>query len=290
MNEVLETFIVRTSYFSKLEKMSDEQLGKLFRAIFGYVLSNGEASAEFDDVLTEMAYGFITDQIGKDMKRYHQTSESRRKSALEREAKKRERKRGKTSEPQTSTSKPQTSTSKPQTSTSEPQTSTSEPQTSTSEPQTSTSVTTNEHKRHSNNNNIRLSKDNHCNNNNKDSFIKESKSTLSNAREERFEIWWNLYDKKVEREKARNEWLALSDEDQQKCIDIAPRYVKAEPDKKFRKNPLTYLIGECWNDEIIEHKRLNTNDYDRLKERRGSPAPGHTEEEYRRGNTWEACV
>ena len=262
MNEVLETFIVRTSYFSKLEKMSDEQLGKLFRAIFGYVLSNGEASVEFDDVLTEMAYGFITDQIGKDMKRYHQTSESRRKSALEREAKKRERKRGKTSEPQTSTS----------------------------EPQTSTSVTTNEHKRHSNNNNIRLSKDNHCNNNNKDSFIKESKSTLSNAREERFEIWWNLYDKKVEREKARKKWLTLSDEDQQKCINVAPHYVKAETDKKFRKNPLTYLNGACWNDEIIEHERLNTNDYDRLKERRGSPAPGHTEEEYRRGNTWEACV
>ena len=257
MDEVLETFIVRTSYFSKLEKMSDEQLGKLFRAIFSFVLSNGEATAEFDDILIEMAYGFITDQIGKDMKRYHQTSESRRKSALEREAKKRERKRGKLNEPQTSTNEPQTST--------------------------------NEHKRHSNNNNIRLSKDNHCNIN-KDSFNKESKSTLSNAREERFEIWWNAYDKKVEREKTRKKWFSLSDEDQQKCIDIAPRYVKAEPDKKFRKNPLTYLNGECWNDEIIEHEWLNMNDYDRLKERRGSPAPGHTEEEYHRGNTWEACV
>ena len=264
MDEVLETFIVRTSYFSKLEKMSDEQLGKLFRAIFGFVQSNGEATVEFDDILIEMAYGFITDQIGKDIKRYHQTSESRRKSALEREAKKRERKRGKLSEPQTSTSEPQASTSEPQTS-------------------------TNEHKRRSNNNNIRLSKDNHCNIN-KDSFNKESKSTLSNTREERFEIWWNAYDKKVEREKTKKKWFSLSDEDQQKCIDIAPRYVKAEPDKKFRKNPLTYLNGECWNDEIIEHERSNMNDYDRLKERRGSPAPGHTEEEYHRGNTWEACV
>ena len=31
-------------------------------------------------------------------------------------------------------------------------------------------------------------------------------------------------------------------------------YVDANKDVKFRKNPLTYLNGKCWNDEINNHQ------------------------------------
>lgn len=27
-------------------------------------------------------------------------------------------------------------------------------------------------------------------------------------------------------------------------------YVKSTPDKQFRKNPQTWLNGQCWNDEV----------------------------------------
>lgn len=28
-----------------------------------------------------------------------------------------------------------------------------------------------------------------------------------------------------------------------------PRYVAATPERRYRKNPLTYLNGKCWQDE-----------------------------------------
>ena len=33
-------------------------------------------------------------------------------------------------------------------------------------------------------------------------------------------------------------------------MDVVVSYVLSTPDVKFRKNPLTWLNGKCWNDEI----------------------------------------
>jgi len=37
----------------------------------------------------------------------------------------------------------------------------------------------------------------------------------------------------------------------QKCVDVISAYVASTLDVKYRKNPVTWLNQECWNDEII---------------------------------------
>jgi hypothetical protein len=66
-----------------------------------------------------------------------------------------------------------------------------------------------------------------------------------------FESWWNSYDKKVGRPKSEKKWSTLSHEEKQKCISVVKIYVESTPDKKFRKDPLTYLNGRHWEDEIL---------------------------------------
>ena len=38
------------------------------------------------------------------------------------------------------------------------------------------------------------------------------------------------------------------------ALNAVDQYVKSTPDPKFRKNPLTWLNGKCWEDEIIQPK------------------------------------
>lgn len=78
-----------------------------------------------------------------------------------------------------------------------------------------------------------------------------------------FDDWWNAYDKKCGRKKAEARWNRLPSFEKIACMKATPAYVRATPDKAYRKHPLTYLNGECWNDEIIikrsdEQQRLQS--------------------------------
>jgi hypothetical protein len=75
-----------------------------------------------------------------------------------------------------------------------------------------------------------------------------------------FENFWNSYDKKTGREKALKKWLSLSDADREAIIMAVPKYIKATPDKQFRKDPLTYLNGSHWEDELINKPDRSTPD------------------------------
>lgn len=67
-----------------------------------------------------------------------------------------------------------------------------------------------------------------------------------------FQKFWNLYDKKVgDKEKVKTKFLALKPEDKEKIFEHLPAYILSTPDKKFRKDPATYLNNKAWNDEII---------------------------------------
>lgn len=69
-----------------------------------------------------------------------------------------------------------------------------------------------------------------------------------------FEKFWNEYDKKVgEKIKVFNKWKVLPDSDKLKILEHIPKYKLSQPDKKYRKNPETYLNNKSWNDEIIEN-------------------------------------
>jgi hypothetical protein len=92
------------------------------------------------------------------------------------------------------------------------------------------------------------------------SIVNTSSSTRTRARiskkqqpdwQQGFDEFWRIYDKKVGREKCMRLWQKLSQEERDEVIMAAPQYVAATPDKKYRKNPETYLRNKGWQDEIV---------------------------------------
>ena len=72
-----------------------------------------------------------------------------------------------------------------------------------------------------------------------------------------FDVFWNLYDKKVGRPKCEKLWNKLTIEEKNACIDYLPHYKLAQPDKQYRKNPETFLRNKSWNDELIYRNNGN---------------------------------
>jgi hypothetical protein len=69
--------------------------------------------------------------------------------------------------------------------------------------------------------------------------------------DEAFIQFWDLYDKKVDRGAALKLWNRLSKVDKSEILAYVPLYVKATPDKQYRKNPVTFLRHKSWKDELI---------------------------------------
>ena len=92
----------------------------------------------------------------------------------------------------------------------------------------------------------------------KDKDKEEDKDT-EEEKERLFNVFWDLYDKKVDKSKTEKKFLSFDIELMEKIILILPEYVKSKPDPQFRKNPLTYLNGECWNDEIEKNGNTDPN-------------------------------
>ena len=65
-----------------------------------------------------------------------------------------------------------------------------------------------------------------------------------------FDIFWNLYDKKVgDKNACEKKWNKLKDEERQKIIDTLPEFLAYYTDKQFQPFPTTYLNQRRWNDE-----------------------------------------
>ena len=79
------------------------------------------------------------------------------------------------------------------------------------------------------------------NNISKDILLKESD----------FDEFWKLYPKKVDKAKCLKKYLKInvSQEIILKGVNNYISYLKKEHKEKYIKNPLTWLNGECWNDE-----------------------------------------
>ena len=65
-----------------------------------------------------------------------------------------------------------------------------------------------------------------------------------------FDLFWTTYAKKVGPDKCRKKWDKLSKADKKLAMDYIPSYVAATPNKKFRKNPETFLNNKSWKDEL----------------------------------------
>lgn len=77
-----------------------------------------------------------------------------------------------------------------------------------------------------------------------------------------FEEFWNLYDKRVGRAKCEKLWSKLSLQEKYDCIAYVPAYVASTSEKRFRKNPETFLRNKSFYDEIIPR---NTAESDRAQ-------------------------
>lgn len=65
-------------------------------------------------------------------------------------------------------------------------------------------------------------------------------------------VWfWHLYNKKKDKKKCIIKCSKLKKDEKELIIIHLPKYVESTPDIQYRKDPTTYLNGECWNDEII---------------------------------------
>jgi hypothetical protein len=73
-----------------------------------------------------------------------------------------------------------------------------------------------------------------------------------------FSSYWLLYPKKVEKKKCEQRWNKLSVTTKEMILKDLPLRLKGEKWSKdggrFIENPMTYLNGERWNDEITQAK------------------------------------
>lgn len=100
------------------------------------------------------------------------------------------------------------------------------------------------------------------------SQTKLNKTKLKESINIPFTDFWESYDKKRgHKNKLEKKWEALTDEDREKIMKYIPNYKRSEPDKKFRKDPQTFLNNRSWLDELIfdDDKFRNTETKEKEK-------------------------
>ena len=66
-----------------------------------------------------------------------------------------------------------------------------------------------------------------------------------------FDVFWKTYAKSAAKDKCEAKWKSLSSKVREDIMQHLPAYVASTPVKKFRKDPMTYLNGKGWLDDII---------------------------------------
>lgn len=79
-----------------------------------------------------------------------------------------------------------------------------------------------------------------------------------------FDEFWKTYNKSTDKKKCSDKFYKLSVEDLEGIKLNLPKYILSTPDVQYRKNPLTWLNGKCWNDEVStpqQEQNLNSSFY-----------------------------
>jgi hypothetical protein len=66
-----------------------------------------------------------------------------------------------------------------------------------------------------------------------------------------------LYAKKVDTAKCKKKWGSIPPKDKLKIKEALPIYLQSTPSMKYRKNPLTWLNGNCWLDVTENNFYIN---------------------------------
>jgi hypothetical protein len=84
--------------------------------------------------------------------------------------------------------------------------------------------------------------------------IKENKKDLSLSLENDFILFWDKFNKKNDHKKCKDKFLKLKQNEINDILKVVDKYVLSTPEVKFRKNPLTWINGECWKDLVSDKK------------------------------------
>ena len=95
-----------------------------------------------------------------------------------------------------------------------------------------------------------------------DSKSKSKSKSKSDSKKEvtndRFAEFWDLYGKKTDSSKCKAKFARLTKTEIELLFEKLPAYIKSTPDKQYRKNPITWLNGKCWNDEIMQNSQAQS--------------------------------
>tara|TARA_B100001093_G_scaffold248555_1_gene237963 strand:- start:1448 stop:1942 length:495 start_codon:yes stop_codon:yes gene_type:complete len=85
----------------------------------------------------------------------------------------------------------------------------------------------------------------------------ENIATEDERKEKAFEMFWNLYDKKIDVTRCRKAFMQLSLKQMGEAVKGVVNYVNSTPDKKFRKNATTWINNMGWKNEVLTDKKSN---------------------------------
>ena len=213
-------FVIYKSFYKPISRLSDNQLGRLLRALFEYNIK-GDITVD-DDI--EMAFEFFRNQFEIDKAKYLKVIEKNRENGRRGGQQKAENKRSKQKKVGESADRFQLLP------------------TATDRQYDLANLADKEKEK--------VKDKDYYNDNNSPPISPSGGESVSEAEKE-FERFWELYDKKVGKAKAKAKFLKLSKTDKEKIFSTLKQYVENTPNPTYRKDPLTYLNGECWNDEII---------------------------------------
>lgn len=86
------------------------------------------------------------------------------------------------------------------------------------------------------------------------------------SKNDAFSEFWNIYNKKQDKISCESKFLKLPKKDIENILMVVNDYVISTPDVKYRKNPLTWLNRQCWNDEITLENKTNELTFEQKKE------------------------
>ena len=82
--------------------------------------------------------------------------------------------------------------------------------------------------------------------------------SVNKVTNDRFAEFWDLYGKKTDSSKCKTKFARLTKIEIELLFEKLPAYIKSTPDKQYRKNPITWLNGKCWNDEIMQNSQAQS--------------------------------
>ena len=81
--------------------------------------------------------------------------------------------------------------------------------------------------------------------------VSDSEDSTMARKTKAFDMFWVLYDKKTDQIRAKKSFVNLSLREMGLAIKGVEPYVASTPDKKYRKNPCTWINQRGWENELI---------------------------------------